>query len=824
MLAPLKWMKEYAEITCEAHELARLMTMTGTKAESVTELGSEITNVVAGRLLTFERHPNADKLFVSEVDVGGGRTVQIVTGADNIKAGDVVPIALDNSTLPGGIRIKKTKMRGVESQGMMCSIDELKLSKADYPDASKDGIFVLDPAVEPGTDIKEVFGLDDTVIDFEITTNRPDCLCMLGLCREAAATLGVGFSAPPVLQAGYESKRGAADAGRARDAISAEVRDADLCPRYTARVINGAKVSESPEWIKRRLRNCGVRPINNIVDVTNYVMLETGQPLHAFDSRFIGGAKIIVRRALEGEAIRTLDGIERKLDHDMLVIADEAKPIAVAGVMGGENSQILPDTKTVIIESANFDGVSVRRTSERLGVRTESSSRNEKGLDPNMTSAAADRAAELIESLGAGVAASGCVDIYPARREPTKVAFDADRINALLGTRIDGGDMLAILKKVDLEYDAANNQIIAPTYRSDVSMQADLAEEVARFFDYNNIKATLNPGTTTIVGIRTARQRLRQTVAEAALANGYCEICTFSFQSPKVFDKLLLPADDPLRASVKVANPFGEDSGLMRTTALPNMLKTMTDNNNQRNAEAAFFEIAATYHPTPESERLADGGELPGEIGVEAADRLLPVQKSELAVGAYGGDNDFYTLKGLFESVLETLGITDFLFEKCVDVPYLHPGRAARVIIKGVTAGHFGELRPEAIENFSLPPHALAGVLSMDALYDASAPRRQYKALPKYPPVPRDLSLITDVKMQAGDIIAIIKKYGGDILESAEVFDVYAGSQLPEGKKSLAFNLIFRSEERTLTDDEVSAKISTIVSALRSEAGAALRS
>ena len=822
MLISYKWLKEYANIDCNAHELARKMTFTGSKAESVADLGDGIENVVVGKLLTFEKHPDADKLYVSDVDAGSAGIVRIVTGASNIKAGDKVPIALDKSTLPGGVHIKATKMRGIISQGMMCSIEELRLSRADYPQAPEDGILVLDPSCAIGSDIKEALGLDDQVIDFEITTNRPDCLSVLGLAREAAATFGAAFSPPPVLKDGYTEKKHNAGI-KASDILNVELANRNLCIRYTARVVTGVTVRESPEWMKIKLRNSGVRPINNIVDVTNYVMLETGQPLHAFDARFVEGGKIIVRNAGEGESIKTLDGDERALDSDMLVIADSKKPIAVAGVMGGENSGILSDTQTVIIEAANFDGISVRRTARKLGLRTESSSRFEKGLDPNMTLPAADRAAELIELLGAGDVAHGYIDIYPERREPVKIRFSHDRINALLGTDIKRSDMLELLSRADLTYDSQNDVIIAPTYRMDLSMEADLAEEAARFYDYNNINATLRPGSVSTVGALTPLQRLKRTVMDTVLACGYSEIYTFSFQSPKAYDKLMLAAENPLRNAVRIANPFNEDTSLMRTTALPDMLNTIAGNYSQRIGSAAFFEFASVYSPAKRDIKYLEETIDINAINIGVADEFLPLQRSELTLGAYGGDHDFYTIKGVVENVLSALGIKDYGITRCQDISYMHPGRAAYILIGKKQAGYFGEANPKISDAFSLPEHTLVGIIALDDLYKAAKVERSYKPLPKFPPVPRDLSILVANDALAGDILSVIRKNGGALLESADVFDVYTGSQVPEGQKSIAFSLLFRSEEKTLTDGDVSSRMAKIVGALEKEFGAALR-
>ncbi|MDR3121453.1 MAG: phenylalanine--tRNA ligase subunit beta [Clostridiales bacterium] len=873
MLVPLEWLNEYVKVDCGAEELARRMTFSGTKAESVTFLGEEFENVVAGRLLTVEKHPNADKLQVSQVDVGrgDGASLQIITGATNVRAGDVVPIALDKSRLPGGVRIKAAKMRGVESQGMMCSIQELNLSKHDYPDAADDGIFILDPSVVPGTDIREIFGLDDAVIDFEITPNRPDCLGMLGIAREAAATIKKPLTLPPALTQGRKSEdaRNEAQGGapdiaellsvevrnEAQDGapdiaelLSVEVRDAALCKRYTARVVTDAVIKPSPEWMKRRLRNAGVRPINNIVDITNYVMLEMGQPMHAFDARFVGGGKIIVRRAGDGEVIRTLDGGDRALDASVLVIADSEKPIAVAGVMGGENSEILPDTRTIIFESANFEGVSVRRAAKKLGMRTESSSRYEKGLDPDMTRAAADRAVELAELLAAGSAARGCIDVYPAPLPPARVRFSPERINALLGTSLDREVMLDILRTLEFSYDEAHNEIIVPPFRMDVGMEADLAEEVARFYDYNNIKATLNPGSAVTIGLRTYRQQLKKHVLDTVVACGFSEIYTFSFQSPKVYDRLRLPQDDPLRCAVRIGNPMNEDMSLMRTTALPEMLKALADNHAQRTPAAELFELAATYHPadgagnaptrpdgsaaarsggpaaaSPVSAAAAPVSEVAASAAdVAAADALLPVQRTSLTIGAYGAPNDFYTLKGVFEDLFFALGIRDYEFLPCRDAAIYHPGRAACIKIGGKDAGAFGELHPDVAEEFGTPERTYAGCLSLEAVYEAADLSRSYTRLPKFPPVPRDLALLVDGGVTSGELIRVMKKAAGSLLETIDIFDVYTGKQVPEGKKSMAYSLLFRAEDRTLTDEEVGALVAKIVAALAA-AGAELR-
>ncbi|MDR1440485.1 MAG: hypothetical protein LBJ10_10990 [Clostridiales bacterium] len=1026
MRVPVKWLGEYVDIGIGAQELAQKMTLSGTKADSVEYLGEGIERVVAGRILALERHPNADKLQVARVDAGSanGGEIQIITGATNIKEGDVVPIALDKSRLPGGVRIKATKMRGLDSCGMMCSIQELALSKYDWPGAAEDGIFILEPGTAPGADIREVLGLDDTAIDFDITYNRADCLGILGIAREAAAVLGRPYTPPRAFAEGLRGAAGGAmanggqatggsaaanggsavggsvaaggnnaggaaangdscaaangvdgvdgvdggragkgagggigaaasggsAAGRLGDMLSVEIREPDLCPRYTARIVTGARIGDSPEWMKRRLRNAGVRPINNIVDITNYVMLETGQPMHAFDMRFVGGGAIVVRRAGEGESIRTLDGGERALDPSMLVIADRDRPIAVAGVMGGANSEILPDTGTIVFESANFDGVSIRRTARRLGMRTESSSRYEKGLDAEMALPAADRAADLVERLGAGTVVGGHIDAYPRRAELARVKFSPERINALLGTGIDAAFMLGVLEKLGFSYDESSGEAIVPSFRRDVGIEADLAEEVARFYDYNNIKATLGAGAKATIGMRTREQKLRQTVLDTAASCGYSEIYTLSFQSPKAFDRLGLPPGSPLRDAVRVGNPSSEDASLMRTTTVPDMLRVLADNGNRRIPSAELFEISHTYHPAParavgeaaahgqpaeqgqgsgagqgqavahgqpagqaagsgaagqgqwaadrpgaEQGQAAAQGQPAGQAagsgaagqGQWAADTLgveqgkaarqgqpagqavasgqaqglgagqgsaagsgaeglpaqppsgaaeaaaaaaaavasvpLPEQRAVLTLGAYGGQNDFYSMKGAFEDIFAAAGARRHRFRACEDVPFLHPGRAAYIDIAGAEAGFFGEVHPLARAAFELPERAYVGVVSLDRLFAAASLGKSYRKLPKYPPVPRDLALVADSGVKYADIVAIMRKAAGEELESVELFDVYTGRQVPEGKKSLAFSLLFRAGDRTLVDDEVSAHIKAIVGALSREAGVELR-
>jgi phenylalanyl-tRNA synthetase beta chain len=928
----MEWLNEYVNARdVEPREFARAMTLSGTKAENIAYLGEGIERVVTGRINSLAKHPDADRLQVAQVDVGEaeGGEIQIITGAANIKAGDVVPIALDKSRLPGGVRIKATKMRGLESRGMMCSIQELNLSKYDWPNAAEDGIFVLGEDVGPGVDIREALGLDDTAIDFEITYNRADCLGIIGIAREASVALDKPLALPEAFardgyggaaggaaaaQGGTAAVRGGTAAPRPADmdgasdmagaanasgvpaasgapavasmpadagasaapscppgsSLSVEIREPELCMRYTARIVTDAVIRDSPEWMRRRLRNAGVRPINNIVDITNYVMLEMGQPMHAFDKRFVGGGKIVVRRAGEGEAIKTLDGGDRELDPSVLVIADRDKPIAVAGVMGGANSEILSDTRDIVFESACFDGVSVRQTARKLGMRTESSSRYEKGLDPEMTLVAADRAIDLVELLGAGKAVKGRIDVYPQKLPRARVAFSPERINALLGTDIGKSYMEGVLRRLGFEFDGAEGRsyAIAPTFRRDVSQEADLAEEVARFYGYNNIRPTLSSGSQTTIGVRTYEQKLRQIVLDTAVSCGHSEIYTISFQSPKAYDRLGLPADSPLRDAVRIGNPSGEDVSLMRTTTLPDMFKAISENANRRTPSVRLFELSHTYHPraagaagsaADSAEGIAVGsvasaivsaspnasgaGGAGGagdtdDAGVAASpaaavahggpqgafsDSALPEQRGVLTLGAYGDGNDFYSMKGLIEDIFSALGVRRHKIRPCADMPFFHPGRAAYVDVAGTEAGYFGEVHPMIGKEFELPERTYAGVISLKSLFAAANLEKENKKLPKVPPVPRDLAFVADKGVTYAEMADVMRKAAGDVLESVGVFDVYTGEQVPEGKKSVAFSLLFRSEGRTLVDDEVNAHVQAIIAALAKKVGASLR-
>jgi len=795
MKLPLNWLKDYTDINASPKEYADALTLSGSKVEGWEELGAGIDKVVVGRILSVEKHPNADRLQVTRVDVGSG-VIQIVTGATNIKVDDLVPVALDGSSLPGGVKIKKGKLRGVESEGMMCSIAELGVTKEEYPNAIEDGIFILEGDPAPGTDIKEYLGMNDTVMEFEITSNRPDCFSIIGLARESAATFGTSFRIPEVV---VKELGGPID-GKA----SVEIKAPDLCPRYAARIVENVKIEPSPRWMQERLKAAGVRPINNIVDITNYVMLEYGQPMHAFDLENLKGHSIIVRRAEAGEKIRTLDGQDRELDTSMLVIADAERPVAVAGVMGGENSEITPETRTILFESANFDGISVRLTAKKLGMRTEASGRFEKGLDPENVINAINRAAQLVEELGAGTVCRGIIDCYPVKKEKRVISFNPDRINALLGTDISADTMTAIFKRLEIEVDEASGTVTPPTFRPDLECEADLAEEVARFYDYNNIKPTLLEGKAATVGGKTEKQKIVDLIGRTMQSCGLSEIYTYSFTSPKVFDMMNLPADSELRKAIVISNPLGEDYSIMRTTTIPDMLKVLSVNYNRRVEEARLFEISYVY--LPKSMPLTE----------------LPEEKPVLTIGMYG-DVDFYDLSGVIEELMAALGIKKYALEPVKDDPTFHPGRTAKLIVAGKSCGILGEIHPAVAEKFEAAQRNYVALIDIDPLVMHTNLKAEYKPLPKFPAVSRDIAVLVDDEVPVKHIEQIIVKQAGNIFEEARLFDVYKGKQVPEGKKSVAYSIQFRASDRTLTDEEVGKAMDNIIKALSDRLRAQLR-
>ncbi len=796
MKVPLSWLKDYVDIKVSPKEYANALTLSGSKAEGIETLGEDITKVVVGKIVSLEKHPDADKLQVSKVDTGS-ELIQIVTGAQNISVGDYIPVALVGATLPGDKKISKGKLRGVESFGMMCSIQELNLTRDDFPHAAEDGIFILEQEYPLGKDIKEVLGINEIIVDFEITSNRPDCFSMIGMARESAVTLGNTLKKPEI-----KVKEEAGD--NANNYASVEILDPDLCPRYAARIVKDIKIKPSPKWMRDRLKAAGVRPINNIVDITNYVMLELGQPMHAFDLENLDGKKIIVRRAKDAESIYTLDDQERKLDSSMLVIADANKPVAVAGVMGGANSEVTESTKTILFESANFNGISVRLTAKKLGLRTEASSRFEKGLDVENVITAVDRAVQLVEELGAGKVCKGIIDCYAKKAESIKLPLMPEKINAFLGTSIDTQYMLKLFKDLEFGVDESSMTLTVPSFRPDVEREADVAEEVARFYDYNNIKATLLSGKEATQGQKTFKQKVEDVIKNTMISCGLSETMTYSFTSPKVWDKINLPQDSELRNAVVISNPLGEDYSVMRTTTLPDMLDVISRNYNRRIEEAGFFELSLVY--------------LPESIPV----KTLPYEKPVLTLGMYG-NTDFYHLKGTVEELLSNLKITGYEFEPENECPAFHPGRTAKLIIKGRKIGVIGEIHPDVIDNFEAPERTYIGIIDIEPLVENATFSASYKQLPKFPAVTRDIAMLVKDEVMVKQIENIIKQRSGKILEDVKLFDVYKGKQVTEGMKSVAYSITFRAGDRTLTDEEVNKVMAKILDGLKINLGAQLR-
>ncbi len=788
-----KWLGEFVDVDANDKDFAEIMTMAGSKVETYARLDAEIKNVVVGKVLSMVRHENSDHMWVCQVDVGQGEPVQIVTGAQNVHEGDLVPAALHNSYLPGGVHITKGKLRGVASNGMLCSLKELNLTLNDFPYAIEDGIWILQEDCTVGQDINEVIGNDDTVVEFEITNNRPDCFSLIGLAREAAAA----FNRPmrhhePVVQGGGP--------GVLPELLDVEVPAADLCSRYTARMVRNVKIAPSPKWMRERLRSAGVRPINNIVDITNYVMIEYGQPMHAFDYRYVKGGKIIVRRAEAGETLTTLDGNVRPLQPGMLVIADETRPVGLAGIMGGENSEIVDDTVDVVFESANFNGTSIRQTALALGMRTEASAKFEKNLDPLNTLPAVDRACELVELLGAGEVLDGVIDILNFVPQPVVLPLETDKINRLLGLEIPEAEMVEYLRR--LEIPVENGMVQVPSWRSDLKCMADIAEEVARLYGYNRIPTTLPHGATTLGGY-SAEATLAQKAGIVARGLGYSEILTYSFDSPKMFDAIRLPADSPLRETVKILNPLGEDTSVMRTTALPAMLETLQRNVAYHNKAAKFYEVATIYLPQP------------GQV--------LPYEPKILSLGAYGAGVSFFTLKGEIESLLQCLGIQEAEYTPVTDDPSFHPGRCARLTIAGQDMGIFGQIHPLVAQNYDMDCEVYAAQLNFTGFMSVRKPDCVYCPLPKYPTVSRDLALVCDEDKTVGCVEKCIASAGGQLLKSVRLFDVYRGPGIPEGKKSLAFSLELRADDRTLTDEDSAAVVQKILAKLDQDLGVKLR-
>ncbi len=799
-----KWLNEFVEIDANDKDFAEAMTLSGSKVELTHDMGEEIKNVVVGKVLSQVRHQNSDHMWICQVDAGKDEPLQIVTGAQNVKVGDLVPVALDGSTLPGGKEIKAGKLRGELSNGMLCSFQELGLDQRDFPSAYLDGIWILsdDPELTDltiGEDIRAAVGLDDHVVEFEITPNRPDCLSVIGLAREVSAT----FDKPcyfhqPEVKGGAE--------GVLPELLDVETPDPELCPRYTARMVRNVKIGPSPKWMRERLRAMGVRPINNIVDITNYVMLEYGQPMHAFDYRYVKGGKIIVRRAEEGEELTTLDGNVRKLTANHLVIADETRAVGLAGIMGGENSEIVADTADVVFESACFDGTCIRKGALSLGMRTEASAKFEKGLDPMNTLPAINRACELVELLGAGEVLDGVIDILNYVPQPTLLKVEPDKINALLGTDVAENVMYTILQKLGFETTMERGVIKVPSWRGDVKEMADLAEEVARFYGYNNIPTTLMRGQTTLGGY-SPEQRLEQRLGAVCRACGYDEIITYSFISPSWYDKIGWPENDFHRKSFKILNPLGEDTSIMRTTTLPSMLDILARNYNYRNRDVRLYELGRIYLPG-------------GEDGLANEAKIL-------TLGAYGEGFDFYDLKGTVEAILNGIRAEDIHFEGSLgapsDVSY-HPGRFATIWSGTNQVGVMGQIHPNVAKNFGVDGELYCAELSFDSLYyHAMGADPEYVPLPRFPSVTRDIAVVCDEAVTVGKLEQAIRKGAKGLLKEAALFDIYRGKGIGEGKKSVAFNLVLRADDRSLTSEEADEDVKSILAALEQDCGAKLR-
>ena len=787
-----EWLGEYTTIGAPDKEYCDAMTMSGSKVEGWEVTGSEISRVVVGRVISMERHTNSDHMWVCKIDVGGERELQIVTGAQNVNIGDLVPVALDGSTLPGGKEIRTGKLRGELSEGMLCSLGELGLEQRDFPYAIEDGIFILEEDCVPGDDIRDVCGLNDSVVEFEITNNRPDCLSVRGLARESACTFHTPLTfAEPTVTAGH---------GDIHEKLSVEIKDAELCPRYTARMVKNIKIAPSPKWMRRRLRASGVRPINNIVDITNYVMLEYGQPMHAFDYACLHDGKIIVRRAEEGESLRTLDGNDHALTPGMLVIADPEGPVALAGVMGGANSEITDKTTTIVFESANFLGHSIRKTAIALGMRTDASGRFEKGLDLFATVPAVDRACELVEMLGAGEVFDGTIDVLAKEPETTFIELDDKRINALLGTDIPREFMADTLTSLGFELNG--NTLTVPSWRGDCTMLADIAEECARFWGYDKIEATDIRGAATQGGYSEKTLFVRK-LGTACRAMGYTEVMTYSFVSPSSLDKIKVPADSPLRDNYRILNPLGEDTSVMRTTALPSMLGVLSTNLSRRNMEAKLYEMATVYKKQP--------------------GKVLADERTVLTLGAYGGDVDFFALKGAVEALLCAARTPDVRFTADTETAAFHPGRCAAVWSGDTRLGTLGQIHPDVCAAYGLDGATYCAEIDVVLLHDLEGAEPVYTPLPRFPAITRDIAVVCDAAVPVGELTECIRKAEKNVLRGVKLFDVYTGVGIPEGKKSVAFSLTLRSDDGTLTDDHAEEAVRAVLDALRENFGAVIR-
>ena len=797
MDTPISWIKAYVpDLDCTPQEYADKMTLSGSNMESVTYLDKNLEKIVVGKIEKIEKHPDADKLIICQVNVGD-ETVQIVTGAPNVSEGDLVPVVLDGGRVAGGhdggknpedgIKIKKGKLRGVESFGMMCSIEELGSSRDMYPEAPEYGIYIFNKDVKPGDDAVEALGLRDAVVEFEITSNRVDCFSMIGMAREAAATFKKDFFPPVVTKTGNDED--------VNDYIKVRVEDEDLCPRYTARVVKNIKLAPSPEWMQRRLAAMGIRPINNLVDITNYVMEEFGQPMHAYDLDTIANKEIVVRRAKAGDKFTTLDGEERTMDENVLMICDGEKEIGIAGIMGGANSMVTDDIKTLLFEAACFDGTNIRLSSKRIGLRTDASGKFEKGLDPENAMAAMDRACQLIEELGAGEVVGGAVDVYPNPVKQIRLPLEVDKMNALLGTNVSKEEVLEYFGRIDLGYDEATNEVIVPSFRQDLHRMADLAEEVARFYGYDNIPVTLPNGEST-AGKKPFKIRVEDVCRNVAEQNGFCGGMTYSFESPKVFDKLLLAEDAKERQAIEISNPLGEDFSIMRTISLNGMLTSLATNYNRRNKNVRLYELGNVY--------------LPKELPLTE----LPDERMMFTLGMYG-DGDFFDMKGVVEEFFDQIGMHKKTeYDPKAGKTFLHPGRQALISYEGEVMGYLGEVHPAVADTYGIGTRAYVAVLDILNVVKHASFDRKYEGIAKFPAVNRDISMVVPKEIMVGQIEHMIAQRGGKILEHFELFDIYEGDQIERGFKSVAYSLTFRSKEKTLEEAEINGAMNKILNGL----------
>lgn len=798
MNTALSWIKAYVpDLNVTDQQYFDAMTLSGTKCEGYTRADKNLDKIVVGQIKSIEKHPDADKLVVCQVDIGA-ETIQIVTGAPNVEVGQKVPVVLDGGMVAGGhdggpmpeegIKIKAGKLRGVPSNGMMCSIEELGSSRNFYPEAPENGIYVFEDDVEVGSDAIEALGLHDTVFEYEVTSNRVDCFSIIGIAREAAATFRLPFHPPVITTTGNEEK--------AEDYISVEVKDQELCPRYIARVVKNIKIAPSPKWMQRRLAASGIRPINNLVDITNYVMEEYGQPMHAYDYDTIAGHKIIVQRAKDGDTFTTLDGQERKLDTDVLMICDAEKEIGIAGIMGGENSMITDEVKTVLFEAATFHGANIRKSAKRVGLRTDASGKFEKGLDPYNAEDAINRACQLIEELGCGEVVGGMVDVKVPLKENVRIPFDAAKINHFLGTDIPAEGMKGYFKAIDLGFDEEKQEVVVPSFRQDLLSFADIAEEVARFYGYDKIPLTLPSGEAT-AGKLSYKLRIEQKARDIAEYCGFSQGMTYSFESPKVFDKLLIPAEDKLRQAITISNPLGEDYSVMRTSSLNGILTSLATNYNRRNKDVKLYELANIYLP-----------------------KALPLndyadERMQFTLGFYG-EGDFFTMKGVVEEFLNAVGMFENpKFDPDCERPYLHPGRKADIYYGETLIGYMGEIHPEVCDNYSIGTKAYVAVLDMPAIVPLTTFDRKYEGIAKFPAVTRDLSMVVPKNILVGQIEEVIAQRGGRHLESYELFDLYEGAQIKPGFKSVAYTITFRNKEKTMEEAEISAAMKKILNGLQ---------